>query len=107
MTDEIRAQVKGGRVKDAADIKRALKTAIVRLLTDRGGDTSLRLAPESRQGPTVWMVVGVNGGGKTTTIGKLAYQCTAVQGGNVRLVPGDTFRAAAAEQLQTWADRAG
>lgn len=57
-------------------------------------------------GPAVWLFVGVNGVGKTTTIGKLAHQ----EGGNgagVMLAAGDTFRAAAAEQLASWADRAG
>ena len=57
-------------------------------------------------GPAVWLFVGVNGVGKTTTIGKLAHR----EGGNgagVMLAAGDTFRAAAAEQLASWADRAG
>ena len=52
------------------------------------------------------MVVGVNGGGKTTTIGKLAHKITGT-GASVTLAAGDTFRAAAAEQLAVWADRTG
>jgi fused signal recognition particle receptor len=63
----------------------------------------LRLAP---QGPTVIMVVGVNGSGKTTTIAKLAHHFTR-QGKQVVLGAGDTFRAAATEQLQVWAQRIG
>ncbi|MEN0061473.1 MAG: signal recognition particle-docking protein FtsY [Myxococcota bacterium] len=57
-------------------------------------------------GPRVWLVVGVNGSGKTTTIGKLAHRLTH-QGKRVLLAAGDTFRAAAAEQLQVWAERTG
>lgn len=57
-------------------------------------------------GPAVWLFVGVNGVGKTTTIGKLAHR-EAGNGAGVMLAAGDTFRAAAAEQLSSWADRAG
>lgn len=57
-------------------------------------------------GPNIWMFVGVNGVGKTTTIGKVAAQQSA-QGRSLLLAAGDTFRAAAAEQLATWAERAG
>jgi fused signal recognition particle receptor len=57
-------------------------------------------------GPNVWLFVGVNGVGKTTTIGKVAKQQQA-DGRSVILAAGDTFRAAAAEQLQLWAERAG
>ncbi len=56
--------------------------------------------------PTVWMVLGVNGVGKTTSIAKLAHMLKS-QGQSVLLAAGDTFRAAAIEQLQTWADRVG
>jgi len=56
--------------------------------------------------PTVWLVLGVNGVGKTTTIAKLAYMLKS-QGLSVLLAAGDTFRAAAVEQLQTWGDRVG
>lgn len=57
------------------------------------------------EGPTVWMIVGVNGAGKTTTIGKLAGKL-AQEGKKVLLAAGDTFRAAAGEQLKVWTDRA-
>ena len=66
------------------------------------GDTSLKLGTV----PSVILVVGVNGVGKTTTIGKLASRLTA-EGKKVLLCAGDTFRAAAAEQLTVWAERAG
>lgn len=68
------------------------------------GDSDITLAVEGE--PAIWMFVGVNGVGKTTTIGKLANR-EALGGRNVVLAAGDTFRAAAAEQLETWADRAG
>jgi fused signal recognition particle receptor len=64
------------------------------------------LKPEGPHTPFVLLVVGVNGGGKTTTIGKLAHYWKS-QGYKVRLAAGDTFRAAAVEQLKTWAHRAG
>ena len=57
--------------------------------------------------PTVILVVGVNGTGKTTTIGKIAWHLQQELGRSVLLAAGDTFRAAAAEQLETWAERAG
>ena len=66
------------------------------------GDTTLNLSTT----PSVILVIGVNGVGKTTTIGKIAKQLTQ-QGKNVTLVAGDTFRAAAADQLEIWAERSG
>jgi len=66
------------------------------------GDTDISLAIEGE--PAIWMFVGVNGVGKTTTIGKLAKR-EADAGRKLVLAAGDTFRAAAAEQLETWADR--
>ncbi|MBV8246420.1 MAG: signal recognition particle-docking protein FtsY [Candidatus Eremiobacteraeota bacterium] len=73
---------------------------VERFLTVPGADLDL-----SRK-PSVWLVVGVNGSGKTTTIGKLAARLRD-QGKRVLLVAADTFRAAAAEQLAVWADRSG
>ncbi len=67
-------------------------------------DRSLRI--DLTASPSVWLFVGVNGVGKTTTIGKVGAAQTA-QGRTVLMAAGDTFRAAAAEQLQTWAERAG
>jgi fused signal recognition particle receptor len=70
---------------------------------DDSKDRALAFAPEK---PTVWMVVGVNGTGKTTTIGKLARD-VAERGRTVALAAADTFRAAADEQLGVWAERSG
>ena len=74
----------------------------MQLLQPRSGTQELAFSEQ----PGVILIVGVNGGGKTTTIGKLAHRFTAA-GLGVLLVPGDTFRAAAGEQLAVWAQRAG
>jgi fused signal recognition particle receptor len=71
-----------------------------------GSDRSLQFDSDGPGRPNVWMFVGVNGVGKTTTIGKLANQQIG-EGRTVLLAAGDTFRAAAAEQLTTWAERSG
>jgi fused signal recognition particle receptor len=90
-----------GQLKDSATLRAALKEEIRARLAN---ETAL-LDTESAK-PFVIMVVGVNGVGKTTTIGKLAHQF-ARQGKKVLVGAGDTFRAAAAEQLEVWAERAG
>ena len=104
----MRDAVRAGAARTPADLKLALKASIVATLTPKGSDgepVSAALNLDATP-PAVVMVVGVNGGGKTTTIGKLASRLTA-SGASVMLAAGDTFRAAAAEQLQGWADRAG
>ena len=80
-----------------------MKTAIKDILVTRGGDASLLLDDEK---PAVLMMVGVNGGGKTTSIGKLAHKFTE-DVKSVMLAAGDTFRAAADLQLEGWAERSG
>ena len=84
---------------DVSDLRQALVDEIARLLGEPG-----RLEVASR--PAVLLVVGVNGTGKTTTIGKLAYRLSE-HGHSVVVGAADTFRAAAEEQLEIWADRAG
>lgn len=101
IVDQIRQQVQDGQLKTGDEIRAALKSSIVKLLVERGPTTELQLAEAK---PAVVLVVGVNGGGKTTTIGKLAHKF-ATQGASVVLAAGDTFRAAAAEQLEEWAQR--
>jgi fused signal recognition particle receptor len=84
----------------------ALTKRLTELLADAartGDDTRIDLRPE----PTVILVVGVNGTGKTTTIGKIAWHLKHELGQSVLLAAGDTFRAAAVEQLVTWSERAG
>ena len=100
--DEVRERVKDGRLKDANDVRTTLMTVIVDTL-GKPEDHRLRIAPS---GPTVYLMVGVNGVGKTTSLGKLAYN--EVQAGKkVILAAADTFRAAAADQLAIWAERSG
>ncbi len=99
--DELRARVKAEGLTDPEALLGALKTQLVARL--EAGDRTLHFAPS---GPTVWLFVGVNGVGKTTTIGKIA-KTQIGEGRSVIMAAGDTFRAAAAEQLGTWAERAG
>ncbi len=100
----LRDRVKAKELTDPDALLSALRDEMKARLAD--GDRVLRFADRAGAGPNVWLFVGVNGVGKTTTIGKVA----ALQRGDghrVLLAAGDTFRAAAAEQLQTWAQRAG
>ena len=98
--DKLRKSVREQHLKTTEEAKQALKDILVEMLSV--GDTQLKLDTK----PSVVLVIGVNGVGKTTTIGKIATQLTK-QGKNVMLVAGDTFRAAAADQLEIWAGRAG
>ena len=104
--DTIRELVEDGKVKTGGDCKRALKETIVNILVNDGGDPTKMNVSDDEKIPTCVLIIGVNGGGKTTTIGKLSNWYKNA-GAKVMMVPGDTFRAAAAEQLQTWADRTG
>ena len=81
-----------------------VKAGLVEVLSDILSVGSFELKLDTK--PSVILMVGVNGVGKTTTIGKLAARFTA-EGKKVLLAAGDTFRAAAAEQLTVWAERAG
>ena len=99
-TDLLRKQVKEQKLKTPDEAKTALKEILVQML--QVGSTQLELTDK----PAVVLVIGVNGVGKTTTIGKISTQLTQ-QGKNVLLVAGDTFRAAAADQLEIWAQRSG
>ena len=98
--DRLRKTVKEQHLKTTEDAKTALKEILVEMLNV--GDTRLVLDTK----PSVVLVIGVNGVGKTTTIGKIANQLVS-QGKKVILVAGDTFRAAAADQLEIWANRTG
>ncbi len=97
--DQLRERIKENRITDPTEVKQLLKEILYEM-TD--GDTSLHLDTK----PSVIMVIGVNGVGKTTTIGKLAAQLKS-EGKTVMLAAADTFRAAAIDQLALWADRAG
>ena len=99
-TDALRKKVRSEHLKTTEDARTALKAILVDMLNV--GETGLKLDTK----PSVILVIGVNGVGKTTTIGKIATRLTA-EGKNVLLVAGDTFRAAAADQLEIWAQRSG
>jgi len=98
----LRRRVARRELTDARALIAALREAIVEILAPVA--SPLRIDPAQR--PYVILVVGVNGSGKTTTIGKLARRLAA-EGHSVLLAAGDTFRAAAIEQLKVWADRTG
>ena len=100
MLGELRAQVERLRTTDVRDLQRMLRESLEARLAEY--DPTLRLTER----PSVVLVVGVNGVGKTTTIGKLAKFLAGFQR-RVVIGAADTFRAAAVEQLATWADRAG
>jgi len=97
---KLRQRVNNTNIKSVAAAKEALKDIMADILNV--GDTALNLSTT----PSVILVIGVNGVGKTTTIGKIAKQLVD-QGKKVTLVAGDTFRAAAADQLEIWAGRSG
>ena len=98
--DRLRKTVKERHLKTTEEANEVLKEILVDMLNV--GDTALNLSTK----PSVVLVIGVNGVGKTTTIGKIATQLKK-EGKNVLLVAGDTFRAAAADQLEIWAERSG
>ena len=104
--ERIEERVARDKYINTAELNVILKDEIVKLLAENETTTALDFAAELPAKPYVIMVVGVNGVGKTTTIGKLAYQFTQA-GKKVYLGAADTFRAAAIEQLSIWDDRVG
>ena len=98
--ERLRRAVRERHLKTAEEARTALKEILADMLNV--GDTALNLSTT----PSVVLVIGVNGVGKTTTIGKIATQLTR-QGKKVLLVAADTFRAAAADQLEIWSQRSG
>jgi fused signal recognition particle receptor len=102
LLDPLRDAVKDGSLRSPDEVIAALRDGMTAQLAT--SDRSLHL--DAVGSPNVWLFVGVNGVGKTTTIGKIAT-AQAAQGTTVLMAAGDTFRAAAAEQLQVWAERSG
>ena len=100
LVDGVRNRVGREGVVDVDGLLRLLKAEILARLGET--DRNLALGGE----PSVWLLVGVNGVGKTTTIGKLGHR-ESMAGRRVVFAAGDTFRAAAADQLSLWADRSG
>jgi fused signal recognition particle receptor len=102
LTQHLGNEINAGRIKNEAQLRTALKKLLVELLTPVS--KPLVIPPFIK--PYILFVAGVNGVGKTTTIGKMALRFKR-EGKTVLLAAGDTFRAAAVQQLTTWAERAG
>lgn len=100
--DILRQRVVDKGIYKGSEAKELLKEIIIEVMNKNITDNYLHLEPS----PAILMLVGVNGVGKTTTCGKLAYQFKK-EGKSVAIIAADTFRAAAIEQLEVWADRAG
>ncbi|MBX3147565.1 MAG: signal recognition particle-docking protein FtsY [Gemmatimonadales bacterium] len=103
LIDELDDQVRRGKLKSEDDLKDALVDRVAGMLAGPGAPGQLR---RSASGPTVLIVMGVNGTGKTTTVAKLASRYKR-EGDTVLLVAADTYRAGAIDQLKTWAERIG
>lgn len=97
--DSLRNRIKREKIEDEEDVKKALKEIMIETLDV--GENALKLETT----PSIILVVGVNGVGKTTSIGKIASKLTK-EGKKVVVAAADTFRAAAVEQLEIWADKA-
>lgn len=102
LVEALRKEVRSRGLKNGEELLPVLKDLIAGILKE--GTRELNLAS---QGPSVILVVGVNGVGKTTTIGKLAHHLRTERGKKVILAAADTFRAAAIDQLKVWGERAG
>ncbi len=103
LIDGLRTEVKKRKIEDAAELQPILSEKLVELLK---GDDAAHLATAPPGEITVYLFVGVNGVGKTTTIGKLAHKLKS-EGKSVLMAAGDTFRAGAIEQLEVWGQRVG
>ncbi|KZE53163.1 signal recognition particle-docking protein FtsY [Brevibacillus parabrevis] len=104
LIDDLRSEVRKQKIENALDLQPILSEKLVNLLkNDEAADSSLNIEDGRLN---VVLFVGVNGVGKTTTIGKMAHMFKQ-QGKNVLLAAGDTFRAAAIDQLEVWGERVG
>lgn len=103
LVDNVKQRGERGELKTQADFQRALGEGVVAALMSGRHDPSLVRAPS---GPSIYLVLGVNGAGKTTFIGKLATRLQR-EGKKVLVAAGDTFRAGAVDQLRVWAERSG
>ncbi len=102
LIDRLRERIKKEKTKDPIEVKELLKDEIKKLMRESVPENKLNIEPS----PAVILVVGVNGVGKTTTIGKLSHNFKK-SGKKVLIAAGDTFRAAAIEQLEEWSNRSG
>lgn len=103
LMDELRAEVRKRKIEEAVELQPVLSEKLSALMNDGAADEGLNMA---EHGLTVILFVGVNGVGKTTSIGKLAHHFKQ-QGKQVLMAAGDTFRAGAIEQLEVWGERVG
>ena len=103
LVDDVRRRGERGELRNPGDFERALTEGVAKAL--QAGNSSTALA-RAATGPTVYLVLGVNGAGKTTFIGKLATRLRQ-EGRSVLVAAGDTFRAGAVDQLRVWAERSG
>ena len=103
LVEDVERQARRGTLRTQADFLAALEEGVASSLGADGDDTSVHFTPE---GPTVILVIGVNGAGKTTFIGKLCA-LMAARGKRALVGAADTFRAGAIDQLRTWAERSG
>ncbi|WP_123040011.1 signal recognition particle-docking protein FtsY [Cohnella candidum] len=103
LIDDLRTEVKKRKIDQPSELQPILSEKLMDMLRGTGEETGIRMNPD---GITVILFVGVNGVGKTTTIGKLAWRFKQ-QGKSVLLAAGDTFRAGAIEQLEVWGQRVG
>ena len=105
ISEELRKRSEEKKIEDVQVLEKELQSIIEEILLSATKDVSDEETKENKD-PVIMVIVGVNGVGKTTSIGKIAMQLKS-EGKSVMLAAGDTFRAAAAEQLSIWADRAG
>ena len=98
--EQLRSDIKSERIREPEQVKEQIK-AIIAGLIDKGERHKL-----CQDMPLIILMIGINGGGKTTSIGKIAYKCKK-EGKSVMLAAADTFRAAAGEQLEIWGQRVG
>lgn len=103
LVEEVERRAKRGQVKTEDEFKAALAEGVAQAISSGNSDPALRMATSA---PTVILVVGVNGAGKTTFIGKLSARFRSERK-KVMVAAGDTFRAGAIDQLKVWADRTG
>lgn len=106
LVEELKMEVKRQNVKDTEGVKEIISQKIVEIYYGDENEEEANTLNMQEDSLTIILVVGVNGVGKTTSIGKLAYQFTE-KGKKVVLAAGDTFRAGAIEQLEIWGERAG
>jgi fused signal recognition particle receptor len=103
LVEELKDQARTRNIKETSDLQEVIVEVLANMLTKHEEETALKINPD---GITVILMVGVNGVGKTTTIGKLANRFKQ-EGKSVLLAAGDTFRAGAIDQLEVWGQRAG